>query len=73
MPVNHLLQQSLRQFYSYHGDDFKVECPKGSGKWLTLWQVADTIDDRLMKIFLRNPQGHRPVYGNTNKFQTDPH
>ncbi len=38
-----------------------------------LWQVADTIDDRLMKIFLRNPQGHRPVYGNTNKFQTDPH
>jgi hypothetical protein len=50
-----------------------VECPKGSGKQLTLWQVADALDDRLMNIFLRDAQGHRPVYGHTAKFQTDPH
>jgi hypothetical protein len=50
-----------------------VECPKGSSKQLTLWQVADVLDDRLINIFLRDPQGHRPVYGHTNKFQTDPH
>ena len=73
MPVNHLLLQSLRQFYSYYGDDFKVECPTGSGQQLTLWQVADALDDRLMNIFLRDAQGHRPVYGHTTKFQTDPH
>jgi len=73
MPVNHLLLQSLRQFYSYYGDDFTVECPKGSGQQLTLWQVADALDDRLMNIFRRDAQGHRPVYGNTRKFQTDPH
>jgi hypothetical protein len=73
MPVNHLLLQSLRQFYSYYGDDFTVECPKGSGQQLILWQVADALDDRLMNIFRRDAQGHRPVYGNTRKFQTDPH
>jgi mannosylglycerate hydrolase MGH1-like protein/glycosyl hydrolase family 63 len=73
MPVNHLLLQSLRQFYSYYGDDFQVECPTGSGKQLTLWQVADVLDDRLLNIFRRNAQGHRPVYGHTTKFQTDPH
>jgi len=73
MPVNHLLLQSLRQFYSYYGDDFKVECPTGSCQQLTLWQVADALDDRLMNIFLRDAQGHRPVYGHTTKFQTDPH
>ena len=73
MPVNHLLLQSLRQFYSYYGDDFTVECPQGSGQQLTLWQVADALDDRLMNIFRRDAQGHRPVYGNTTKFQTDPH
>ena len=73
MPVNYLLQQSLRQFYSYYGDDFTVECPTGSGTWRTLWQVADMIDQRLLNIFRRDAQGQRPVYGQTTKFQTDPH
>ena len=73
MPVNHLLLQALRKFYSYYGDEFTVECPKGSGTQLTLWQVADALDERLLTIFLRDAQGHRPVYGKTTKFQTDPH
>jgi len=59
--------------YSYYGDEFKVECPTGSGHKMTLWEVANEIARRLGNIFLRNEQGRRPVYGNTKKFQTDPH
>ena len=73
MPVNALLVQSLRRLYSYYGDEFKVECPKGSGKQLTLWEVADEIARRLSNIFLRDAKGCRPVYGAMEKFQTDPH
>ncbi|WP_013324999.1 MGH1-like glycoside hydrolase domain-containing protein [Gloeothece verrucosa] len=73
MPVNALLIQSLRKMYSYYGDEFKVECPTGSGNWMTLWQVADEISHRLCKIFQQNDQGRRPVYGNTEKFQNDTH
>src|ERR1043166_4027252 len=73
MPVNALLIQSLRKLYSYYGDAFKVECPKGSGKQLTLWEVADEIARRLCSIFLRNDGGRRPLYGNAKKFQEDPH
>ncbi|MBV8884725.1 MAG: glucosidase [Chroococcidiopsidaceae cyanobacterium CP_BM_RX_35] len=73
MPVNALLVQSLRKMYSYYGDEFKVECPTRSGNWLTLWEVSNEIDRRLSNIFLRNERGCRPVYGNTQKFQTDPH
>jgi hypothetical protein len=79
IPVNLLLIQSLRRLYSYYGDEFKVECPKGSGHRITLWEVADEIARRLCKIFLREPAtssgqgGGRPLYGNCNKFQTDPH
>ena len=73
MPVNALLVLSLRRMYSYYGDEFKVECPTGSGHKMTLWEVANEIARRLGNIFLRNEQGRRPVYGNTKKFQTDPH
>ena len=73
MPVNALLVLSLRRMYSYYGDEFKVECPTGSGHKMTLWEVANEIARRLGNIFLRNKQGRRPVYGNTKKFQTDPH
>jgi len=73
MPVNMMLVQSLRKMYAYYGDDFKVECPTGSGNWVTLWEVANEITRRLGNIFLRNDQGHRAVYGVTEKFQTDPH
>jgi hypothetical protein len=72
-PVNYLLIESLQKFHYYLGDDFKVECPTGSGKWLTLWEVASEISQRLIRIFLRNSSGQRPVYGGTQKFQTDSH
>jgi len=73
MPVNQLLIQSLRKKYSYYGNSFTVECPTGSGRMLNLWQVADELARRLTSIFLRDPGGRRPMYGGSEKFQTDPH
>jgi hypothetical protein len=73
MPVNGLLLQGLLKFHAYYGDDFRVECPTGSGKLMTLLEVAQEIQRRLISIFLRNDEGCRPVYGGTKKFQTDPH
>ena len=72
-PVNFLLIESLQKFHYYLGDDFKVECPTGSGKMMNLWEVAAELSQRLTRIFLQNPSGQRPVYGNSEKFQTDPH
>ena len=73
MPVNALLVQSLRKLYSYYGNDFKIECPTGSRRVMTLWEVANEIARRLSNIFLRDKNGRRPVYGETAKFQNDPH
>jgi hypothetical protein len=73
MPVNALLVRALLLYYRYYGDDFKVECPTGSGQWLTLYEVAREITNRLAAIFLRNEEGVRPVYGGAAKFQEDPH
>lgn len=73
MPVNTLILRALLHLYTYYGDDFSVECPTGSGRLMNLYQVAEEIAQRLMRIFLRNEQGERPVYGGTRKFQTDPH
>ena len=73
MPVNALLVQSLRKLYSYYGNDFTIECPTGSGQLMTLWEVASDIARRLSNIFLRDKNGRRPVYGDTAKFQNDPH
>jgi hypothetical protein len=72
-PVNFLLVESLQKFHYYLGDDFKVECPTGSGKIMNLWEVASELSQRLTRIFLQDPSGQRPVYGSTGKFQTDPH
>jgi hypothetical protein len=71
-PVNFLLIESLQKFHYYLGDDFKVECPTGSGQMMTLWEVASEISRRLTRIFLPNGNGHRPVFGGTEKFQNDP-
>jgi len=71
--VNALIIRALLQYYSYYGDDFTVECPTGSGRRMTLYQVAEEISRRLTAIFLRNDAGQRPVYGGTRKFQDDPH
>jgi hypothetical protein len=73
MPVNVLIIRSLLAYYSYYGDEFKVECPTGSGRWMNLYQVSEEIGRRLANIFLRNKNGQRPVYGGTEKFQNDPH
>ena len=71
-PLNYLLIESLQKFHHYHGDDFKVECPTGSGQMMTLWEVAAEISKRLSRIFLRDGDGRRPVFGGTERFQTDP-
>jgi len=73
IPVNALIIRALLQYYSYYGDNFKIECPTGSGNKMNLYQVADNIVKRLASIFLKNDQGLRPVYGGTHKFQEDPH
>jgi hypothetical protein len=73
MPLNGLLVRSLVQLYSYYGDDFTIECPTGSGNWMNLFQVSQEIATRLTRIFLRDQDGRRPVYGGAEKFQTDPH
>ncbi len=72
-PVNFLLVESLQKFHHYLGRDFKVEFPTGSGKMMTLWEVAGELSRRLSSIFVRDEQGRRPVFGNLEKFQTDPH
>jgi hypothetical protein len=71
-PLNFLLVESLQKFHHYLGDDFLVECPTGSGRMMTLWQVADEISRRLTAIFLRDSAGRRPVFGEQALFQTDP-
>jgi hypothetical protein len=73
MPVNALIVRALLQYYMYYGDDFTIECPTGSGRKMTLYQVAEEISRRLTSIFLRDEHGKRPVYGGTRKFQDDPH
>jgi hypothetical protein len=73
MPVNALLIRALLSFYGFYGDNFKIECPTGSGKLMNLFEVAREIADRLTRIFLQDESGRRPVYGGTEKFQRDPH
>ena len=73
MPVNALIIRSLLNFYLYYGDNFKIECPTGSGKLMNLFEVSKEIADRLTRIFTRDEHGRRPVYGGTEKFQSDPH
>jgi hypothetical protein len=73
MPVNLLIIRALQQFYLYYGDNFKIECPTGSGKMMNLFEVSKEIADRLTGIFTRDEHGRRPVYGGTEKFQNDPH
>jgi len=73
MPVNALIVRALLHFYLYYGDNFKIECPTGSGRLMNLFEVSKEISDRLTRIFLRDEHGRRPVYGGTERFQNDPH
>jgi len=73
MPINTLIVRALLNLYAFYGDTFTVECPTGSGHQMTLFQVAEEITRRLASTFRRDANGHRPVYGGTAKFQSDPH
>lgn len=71
-PVNYMLIESLQRFYKYYGDDFKVECPTGSGVFMNLDEVAHELHRRISNIFLRDANGKRAVFGNYDKLQSDP-
>ena len=68
-----MIIRALLNFHLYYGDNFKIEFPTGSGRMMNLFEVAKEIADRLAGIFLRDKSGRRPVYGGTEKFQSDPH
>jgi hypothetical protein len=72
-PMNFLIIESLQKYYYYFGDNFKVECPTGSGKMMTLWEVATEIARRLEHIFVKDENGRRAVFGDAEKLQNDPH
>ncbi len=72
-PVNYLLVESLQKFHHYYGDDFKIECPVGSGNMITIAEAAEELARRLSRLFLRDENGNRPVFGKNDKFQNDPH
>ena len=73
LPMNWLVIESLRRYYSFYGDDFKVECPTASGRYMTLNEVADELSHRVFRIFERNAAGNRPVFGSSIKMQRDDH
>jgi len=72
-PVNYLIIESLQKFHHYYGDAFKIECPTGSGHYLTINDVAVELGRRLLRMFMRNEEGCRPVFGQNDRLQTDSH
>ena len=72
-PVNYLLIEALQKFHHYYGEGFRIECPTGSGQFMTLAEVAANLSRRLSRIFLRGPDGRRPVFGDMVTFHRDPH
>jgi hypothetical protein len=72
-PANYLLIESLQKFHHYYGDELKVECPTGSGRMMNLWEVSQELSRRMSRIFLKDDEGRRPVFGESEKHQADPH
>lgn len=72
-PVNFLIIESLQKFHHYYSDDFTIEYPTGSGKYVTIADVAESLSERLCRLFLRDENGRRAVFGDADKFQNDPH
>jgi hypothetical protein len=72
-PVNFLIIESPQKFHHYYGDDFEIEYPTGSGNFITIDDVAEKLSKRLSKIFLKDPDNVRPLYGSNDKFQNDDH
>jgi len=73
MPLNYLVIESLQIFDRYFGDDFKVECPTGSGRMMTLAEVAAELEQRLIRIYARDENGRRAVFGDYTRMHSDPH
>jgi hypothetical protein len=71
-PVNFLIVESLQKFHYYLGNDYRIECPTGSGKKMSLWEISMAISHRLIAIFEKDGSGRRPVYGDAERFQRDP-
>ena len=71
--MNFLLIESLQKFHHYLGNDYKVECPSGSGRMLTLWETAEELSRRLIRVFLRDENSRRPVHGQHTAYRDDPH
>lgn len=71
-PLNILIIESLQKYHHYLGEEYKVECPTGSGNWMNLWDVSRVIEERLLKLFLKDNEGKRPFNGKENTLQTDP-
>ncbi len=72
MPLNLLMIESLQKFHHYLGSEYKVECPAGSGRFMTLWEVAAELSGRLIGIFKADEQGRRPVYNRVERIQGNP-
>jgi len=72
MPLNFLIVESLQRFHFYYGDEFRVECPTGSGKYLSLKEISEELSRRLASLFLKDANNRRPIFGDCEKMQTDP-
>jgi len=72
-PVNYLLIEALQRLHYFYGDRLLVPWPTGSERQVTLWEVAEELSRRLTRLFLRDANGRRPVYGGTEVFQQDPY
>jgi hypothetical protein len=72
-PLNYLLIEALDRYYLFYGAELKVECPTGSGTYMTLSEVARELERRLATIFLPDSSGTRPVHGGDARYATDPH
>jgi hypothetical protein len=72
-PTNYFLIEALQRFHYYYGDEFKIECPTGSGNLMNLWEVSMELSHRLIDVFMPGPDGRRPMLGSNDKLQTDPH
>ena len=71
-PLNYLLIEALERYHYFHGDTFRLECPTGSGRWMTLGEVASELTRRLCGLFLPDERGHRPFAGGDPRFAADP-
>ncbi len=72
-PVNYLIIEALERYHHFYGEMLRVECPTGSGHLMDLQEVADELRHRLIRLFLRDPEGRRPIHGTDRRFAGDPH